>query len=79
MRGTRARARVALGAVGGQERVGGLGEGVARALLSEGVASTFRHIGLPDEFLDAGALPTLHDRYGLSIDAVCTSVKDWLE
>ena len=58
--------------------VGGLGEGVARALLSEGVAPVFRHIGLPDEFLDAGALPTLHDRYGLSIDGVCTSIKGWL-
>lgn len=58
--------------------VGGLGEGVARALLSEGVAPAFRHIGLPDEFLDAGALPTLHDRYGLSVEAVRTSVKDWL-
>lgn len=59
--------------------VGGLGEGVARSLLSEGVAPQFHHIGLPDEFLDAGALPTLHDRYGLSVDAVCASVKDWLE
>jgi transketolase len=58
--------------------VGGLGEGVARTLLSEGVAPKFRHIGLPDEFLDAGALPTLHDRYGLSVDAVCSEVKGWL-
>lgn len=58
--------------------VGGLGEGVARTLLSEGVAPPFRHIGLPDEFLDAGALPTLHDRYGLSVDAVCASVKGWI-
>ena len=58
--------------------VGGLGEGVARSLLIEGVAPKFRHIGLPDAFLDAGALPTLHDRYGLSVDAVCASVKSWL-
>ena len=58
--------------------VGGLGEGVARTLLSEGIAPKFRHIGLPDEFLDAGALPTLHDRYGLSVDAVCSQVKGWL-
>lgn len=27
-------------------------------------------ISLPDEFLDAGALPTLHDRYGLSREAI---------
>lgn len=58
--------------------VGGLGEGIARCLLTEGVAPKFRHIGLPDAFLDAGALPTLHDRYGLSVDAVCASVKTWL-
>jgi transketolase len=30
---------------------------------------------LPDEFLAAGALPTLHDRYGLSTDALCARVK----
>lgn len=57
--------------------VGGLGEGVARTLMGAGVTPEFRHIGLPDEFLDAGALPTLHDRYGLSVDAVCASVKGW--
>ena len=32
-------------------------------------------IALPDEFLAAGALPTLHDRYGLSTDAVVARVK----
>jgi transketolase len=59
--------------------VGGLGEGVARTLLSEGVAPRFRHIALPDEYLAAGALPTLHERYGLSVNPVCASVKGWLE
>lgn len=58
--------------------IGGLGEGVARALLLAGVAPEFRHIGLPDEFLAAGALPTLHDRYGLSVKAVCERIKGWL-
>jgi transketolase len=38
----------------------------------------FRQIALPDEFLDAGALPTLHDRYGLSASAVTRSIKGWL-
>ena len=32
-------------------------------------------IALPDEFLAAGALPTLHDRYGLSTDAIVARVK----
>ena len=58
--------------------VGGLGEGVARTPLNEGLAPTFPHIGLPDEFLDAGALPTLHDRYGVSVGAVSSQVKGWL-
>ncbi|WP_371832209.1 transketolase family protein [Paracoccus benzoatiresistens] len=58
--------------------VGGLGEAVARVLLQEGMAPKFRHIGLPDEFLAAGALPTLHDRYGISADAIAASIKGWL-
>ncbi len=56
---------------------GGLGEAVAGALMRAGVHPMFRQIALPDEFLDAGALPTLHDRYGLSTEAICTSVKSW--
>ena len=58
--------------------VGGLGEAVAALLLRQGIAARFRQIGLPDEFLDAGALPTLHERYGISADAVTASVKSWL-
>ena len=50
--------------------VGGLFESVASALVQRGVAKKVAPIGLPDAFLDAGALPTLHDRYGLSTDAV---------
>jgi transketolase len=38
----------------------------------------FRQIGLPDAFLDAGALPTLHDQYGISVSGVTASVKGWL-
>jgi transketolase len=58
--------------------VGGLGEAVAGVLLREGVAPTFRHVGLPDEFLAAGALPTLHDRYGISAEAISASIRGWL-
>ena len=57
---------------------GGLGEAVAATLMRAGVYVPFRQIGLPDEFLDAGALPTLHQQYGLTVDAVCASVKNWL-
>lgn len=57
---------------------GGLGEAVAATLMRAGVHAPFRQIALPDEFLDAGALPTLHDQYGISVDAVVSSVKSWL-
>lgn len=58
--------------------VGGLGEAVARALLTNSVTPAFRMIGLPDRFLEAGALPSLHDRYGLSVDKVAEQIKRWM-
>lgn len=58
--------------------VGGLGEAVASALIQAQIMPVFRHIGLPDEFLAAGALPTLHDRYGISTSSLVTAVKGWL-
>lgn len=59
--------------------VGGLGEAVASALLTNGVApASFKLAGLPDAFLDAGALPTLHDRYGISREVFGQRVKAWL-
>lgn len=58
--------------------IGGLGEAIARELLSAGVTPVFRQIALPDEFLDAGALPTLHERYGIATDAMCKRIKGWL-
>jgi len=58
--------------------IGGLGEAVAGLLMRSGIHPAFRQIALPDEFLAAGALPTLHDRYGLSSEAVAKAVKTWL-
>lgn len=58
--------------------VGGLGEAVASLLLRSGGTPKFRQIALPDEFLDAGALPTLHDRYGISSTAMTNSITSWL-
>ena len=58
--------------------IGGLGEAVATLLMRSSVPVTFRQIALPDQFLDAGALPTLHDRYGISTDRMCASLKSWL-
>lgn len=55
--------------------VGGLSEAVASLLLRKGVHPTFDAIALPDAFLDAGALPTLHDRYGISTAAMIAKIK----
>lgn len=58
--------------------IGGLGEAVAGTLLRAGVTPQFRMIGLPDAFLEAGALPTLHEMYGLSVDRVAEAIRGWL-
>jgi transketolase len=58
--------------------IGGLGEAVAGALMRARVSPVFRQVALPDAFLDAGALPTLHDRYGISVAAMSNSIKSWL-
>lgn len=58
--------------------VGGLGEAVAGSLQRAGMAPRFRQVALPDAFLGAGALPTLHDRYGISTEAMVTTIRSWL-
>jgi transketolase len=59
--------------------VGGLGEAVASTLLRHGTQPAgFRLAGLPDAFLDAGALPTLHDRYGISRAVLAQRIRSWL-
>jgi transketolase len=55
--------------------IGGLGEAVATQILKAGLSPSFHHIGLPDEFLDAGALPTLHERYGISTGKLVEKLK----
>jgi transketolase len=58
--------------------IGGLVEAVAAELMRAGVSCPFRQVGLPDAFLAAGALPTLHDRYGISASTMGESIKAWL-
>lgn len=58
--------------------IGGLGEAVAGTLMRAGVSVPFRQVGLPDAFLDAGALPTLHDRYGISTNMMASTIRGWL-
>jgi transketolase len=59
--------------------VGGLGEAVATTLMRHSVQpAAFRLAGLPDAFLDAGALPTLHDRYGISRSVLADRIRQWV-
>ena len=51
---------------------------MAATLLQAGVTPAFRMIGLPDAFLEAGALPSLHDMYGLSVECVAERIRGWL-
>lgn len=58
--------------------VGGLFETVAGTVVRAGLARTIHPVGLPDEFLAAGALPTLHERYGLSTSRIIGTVLERL-
>lgn len=59
-------------------QIGGLGEAIAMSLLMARVQPQVRHVALPDLFLDAGALPTLHDRYGISTEVMAGNIKKWI-
>lgn len=54
--------------------IGGLFETVASAVVTAGLGKRVVPVALPDEFLDAGALPTLHERYGLSVQRIVAKV-----
>ena len=58
--------------------VGGLFDIVARTVAAHGLGERIHPIALPDEFLDAGALPTLADRYGVSTGAIVDKVRGLL-
>jgi transketolase len=51
---------------------------VAAEAVRRGVNRQVTPIALPDEFLAAGALPTLHDRYGLSTARIVAAVLERL-
>lgn len=58
--------------------VGGLFDAVAGCLVRAGQVAQVHPVGLPDEFLDAGALPTLDDRYGVSVAKIVEKVRGLL-
>ena len=59
-------------------RAGGLGEAICAELQERGVDVPVLRIALPDAFLDAGALPTLHDRYGLSSERLAERIRTFV-
>jgi len=49
---------------------GGLATLVAEALFDAGLSKPLTRIGLPDRFIECGAVPTLQARYGISLEAM---------
>jgi transketolase len=54
--------------------VGGLASLVVETLFDAGVARKVTRIGLPDRYIECGAVPTLQARYGLTTDAVVAKI-----
>lgn len=50
--------------------VGGLGSLVVEALFEAGISRAVTRIGLPDRYIECGAVPTLQARYGLTAAAI---------
>ena len=59
--------------------VGGLGSLVANLLVDRQVPAVLKKIALPDQYLAAGTLGTLQDRYGVSTEAVIRQIRDYLK
>ena len=47
---------------------------IRMSIMFAGLGKRVVPVALPDQFLDAGALPTLHERYGLATDRIVAKV-----
>ncbi|MDW6024019.1 transketolase C-terminal domain-containing protein [Mesorhizobium sp. BAC0120] len=56
--------------------VGGLASLVVETLFDAGIARKVTRIGLPDRYIECGAVPTLQARYGLTTEAVVASIAE---
>ena len=54
--------------------VGGLASLVVETLYEAGISKKVTRIGLPDRYIECGAVPTLQDRYGLTTDAIVATI-----
>jgi transketolase len=55
--------------------IGGLGSAMAEMLMEEGVSVPFHRIGVRDVFAEGGSTPYLFEKYGMSEDAIISTVK----
>jgi transketolase len=55
-------------------RAGGLGTAVAETLADHGVGKRLHRIGLPDRHIECGAVATLQERYGLTVDRIVDAI-----
>jgi transketolase len=53
---------------------GGLSSLVAETLFDHGIVKRLSRIGLPDRYIECGAVSTLQKRYGLTIDRLVAAV-----
>jgi transketolase len=54
--------------------VGGLGSLVAEALFTARIDRQLTRVGLPDQFIECGSVPTLQARYGISTEAMVATL-----
>jgi transketolase len=54
--------------------VGGLASLVVETLYEAGISKKVTRIGLPDRYIECGAVPTLQARYGLTTDAIVATI-----
>ena len=55
--------------------VGGLASLVVETLFDAGVSTKVTRIGLPDRYIECGAVPTLQQKYGLTVEAVVATIE----
>lgn len=56
--------------------VGGLGSLVVETLFDSGIMRKVRRIGLPDRYIECGAVPTLQQKYGITTAAMIETIAE---
>ena len=54
--------------------VGGLASLVVETLFNAGIGKRVTRIGLPDRYIECGAVPTLQSKYGLTVEAITATI-----